>query len=428
MNLWNKFKNTAKESKKTFKLVSVPTEGYYRYDGKVYNSDIVRSCLRPYVKALGKTVAKHIVESVQEDGTKKIEVNPKPYIRFLLEEPNPYMTFQKLIEKLAISLKLNGNAFALLVRDEAGLVREIYPIPATGAQSVWLDNGELGIRFFLSNGKMPVFRYSDLIHLRGDFNEHDIFGDSIMAALEPLMEVIYASDRGLVNAIKNSGIIRWILQITQGKRAEDIKAYAKEFAANYLDIESAGSIGVAAIDGKATLKQVDPKDYVPNAAITDRNTRRVYAIMNTNEKIVQSMNTEDEWNAYFEAEIEPEIKQLQDEFTRKLFSRRERGCGNRIVFEAYNLTHASFSTKMQLQQMVDRGALTPNEWREVFNLAPVDGGDQPIRRLDTAVVNQIRNLTNKITGKNAENDAELIACIKMLIEGREERGKNGTER
>ena len=88
----------------------------------------------------------------------------------------------------------------------------------------------------------------------------------------------------------------------------------------------------------------------------------------------------------------------------------------------------SFSTKMQLQQMVDRGALTPNEWREVFNLAPVDGGDQPIRRLDTAVVNQIRNLTNKITGKNAENDAELIACIKMLIEGREERGKNGTER
>ena len=118
MSFWEKFKNGAKESRNTFKLVSVPTEGYYRYDGKVYNSDIVRSCLRPYVKALGKTIAKHIVESVQEDGTKRIEVNPKPYIRFLLEEPNPYMTFQKLIEKMAISLKLNGNAFALLVRDE----------------------------------------------------------------------------------------------------------------------------------------------------------------------------------------------------------------------------------------------------------------------------------------------------------------------
>jgi len=43
-------------------------------------------------------------------------------------------------------------------------------------------------------------------------------------------------------------------------------------------------------------------------------------------------------------------------------------------------------TKLNLAQMVDRGALTPNEWREVFNLVPVSGGDVPIRRLDTAVV------------------------------------------
>lgn len=413
MKLFNKNK-----SEVTFKLVSVPTEGYYRYDGKVYNSDIVRSCLRPYVKAMGKTVAKHIRESVLEDGTKKIQTNPEAYIRFLLEEPNPFMTFQKLVEKMSVSLKLNGNAFALMVRDEFGLVREIYPVPASGAQSQWLTDGELGIRFFLPNGNMPVFRYSDLIHLRGDFNNHDIFGDSIMPALEPLMEVVYSIDKGLINAIKNSSIIRWVLKVTQGLKDKDLKEYAKTFAQNYLDIEQEGNIGVAAVDSKADLVQVEPKDYVPNAAITDRNNKRVYALFNVNDKIVQSTNTEDEWNAYFEAEIEPDIKQWQEEMTRKIFSRRERGCGNRIVFEAYNLTHASFNTKLQLQQMVDRGALTPNEWREVFNLAPVDGGDQPIRRLDTAVVNQIRNLTNKITGKNAEFDAEIISCIKLLIEGR----------
>ena len=41
---------------------------------------------------------------------------------------------------------------------------------------------------------------------------------------------------------------------------------------------------------------------------------------------------------------------------------------------------------MNLVQMVDRGALTPNEWREALNLHPIEGGDEPIRRLDTAVV------------------------------------------
>lgn len=406
-----------KTEKNVFKMVTMANNSYFAYDGKVYQSDLVRSCLRPYVKGIGKTVAKHIFETVK-DGQRKIEVNPRPYIRFLLEEPNPFMTFQKLIEKTAVSLKLNGNAFILIARNGDGIPEGLYPIPAAGAETLWLPDGELGIRFYLNNGKMPVFRYSNLIHLRGDYGEHDIFGDSIVPALQPLMDEINTIDKGLMSAIRNSSIIRWILKITQGIKEQDLKQYAKDFVTNYMDIEQADSLGVAAIDSKAELTQVKPLDYVPNAAIIERVTNRVYKIFNTNESIVTSKQNEDEWNAYYESEIEPDVKQLQDEFTRKIFSRRERGNGNRIVFEASALSHASFSTKMQLVQMVDRGAMTPNEWRAAFNMAPLDGGDEAIRRLDTAVVNQIKNLTSKITGKSPENDAEVIKTINKLIEGR----------
>ena len=132
--------------------------------------------------------------------------------------------------------------------------------------------------------------------------------------------------------------------------------------------------------------QIEPKDYVPNAAQMDRTTLRIYSLLNTNDKIVQSKYTEDEWNAYYEAEIEPVVLELGGEYTRKLFSRRERGYGNSIVFEASNLATASMATKLNLCQMVDRGALTPNEWRAVLNLAPLPGGDKPLRRLDTVTV------------------------------------------
>ena len=118
----------------------------------------------------------------------------------------------------------------------------------------------------------------------------------------------------------------------------------------------------------------------------DRTTLRIYSLLNTNDKIVQSKYTEDEWNAYYEAEIEPVVLELGGEYTRKLFSRRERGYGNSIVFEASNLATASMATKLNLCQMVDRGALTPNEWRAVLNLAPLPGGDKPLRRLDTVTV------------------------------------------
>ena len=46
------------------------------------------------------------------------------------------------------------------------------------------------------------------------------------------------------------------------------------------------------------------------------------------------------------------------------------------------------ATKLNLLQMVDRGALSVNSWRQVLNLPPVAGGDILIRRLDTAPVKE----------------------------------------
>lgn len=61
--------------------------------------------------------------------------------------------------------------------------------------------------------------------------------------------------------------------------------------------------------------------------------------------------------------------------------------------------------------MVDRGAMTPNEWRETMNLAPIEGGDQPIRRLDTQVVNILEDMLNKMNGENYVQMTALMGQI-----------------
>lgn len=375
-------------------MVTERGNGFYAWNGKIYQSDIVRAAMRPKVKAVGKLVAKHIRQTVQKDGARKLEVNPEPYIRFLLEEPNPYMTGQKLQEKLATQLILNNNAFALIIRDDMGYPAEIYPVPAVSAEAIYDRQYRLYLKFIFANGKIYTFPYSDIIHLRQDFGDNDIFGDPIAPALVPLMDIVATTDQGIVKAIKNGGIIRWLLKFTSTMRPEDLKARSDEFAANFLSIESSGT-GVAATDAKAEAQQIEPKDYVPNAQQMDRTAQRIYALFNTNKKIVQSEYDENGWNAYYEAEVEPMVIELANEFTRKLFNRRERGFGNRIMFEAANLATASMQTKLNLSQMVDRGALTPNEWREVFNLAPVPGGDEPVRRLDTAPVRGGEKVENR---------------------------------
>lgn len=347
-------------------LIQDKGNSFYSWNGKIYQSDILRSCITPRATAIGKLVAKHIRNNSQEG----IVINPEPYIRFLLEEPNPYMTGQMLLEKMINQLELNNNAFALINRDEFGYPCEIYPIPATSAEAIYDKNGVLYLRFTLRNMKIVTFAYSDVIHLRQDFNENDIFGTSRAEALTPLMEIVTTTDQGIVKAIRNSSAIKWLLLFKQSLRPEDLKKATKEFVDNYLSIDSETG-GAAAADAKYDAKQVEPKDYVPNATQMDKTLQRIYSLLGTNEKIIQSKFTEDEWISYFEAKIEPIAIQLSNEYTRKIFSRRERGFGNKIIFEAANLQYASMNTKLQLVQMVDRGALTPNEWREVFNLAPI---------------------------------------------------------
>lgn len=364
-----------------YQLIEDRGNGFYSFGGNLYKSDVVRACIRPQARAIGKLVPQHI----RDDKTNNtFKVNPEPYIRFLLEEPNPYTTGQDFQEKMATQLELNNNAFALIVRDDNGLPCEMYNIPCVSAEAIYDKQGLLYLKFTNRNGKTVTYPYTDIIHLRQDYNENDIFGSSPVKNLLPLMDVVSTTDQGIIHAIKNSGIIRWLLQFRTSMRPEDIKQQTKDFAESFLDVKN--GTGVAGIDSKAEAKQIDPKDYVPNAAVMDRTTKRIYSFFNTNEKIVQSSFDEDEWNAYYESKIEPVAMKLTNEVTRKIFSRRERGFGNKIMYSANNLQYASMSTKLGLQAMVDRGAMLPNEWREVLNLPPIEGGDKPLLRKDTGVV------------------------------------------
>ena len=382
IKIFDRFKNK-NISQTRFEMITETGNGFYSWNNELYQSDIIKSCINPKAKAVGKLSAKHIRES-KKDGLK---INPDIYMKRILEQPNLYMTGQMMLEKMVIQLQLNGNAYLYIHRDEFGYPVELYPISAVNVEAIYDKFGILYLKFGMANGRIVQYPYSDVIHIRQNYNSNDIFGESPIATLKPLMEIVNTTDQGIVKAITNSSAIRWLLKFNQNLNPKDRVKQTKEFVDDFLSINSETG-GAAATDNKFDAKQVEPKDYVPNATQMDKTIQRIYSFFGTNEKIVQSKYNEDEWNSYYESEIEPIAIQLSNEFTSKLFTRKEIGFGNRIVFEAVNLQYASMSTKMNLVQMVDRGAMLPNEWRAILGLAPIEGGDEPIRRLDTAVITQ----------------------------------------
>ena len=375
------FKNQKSETLAKYQLVTEKGNSTYIWNGKIYDSDIVRSCIAPYVKAIGKLVGKHVF-----DGQKELKVNPEPYMKVLLENPNPLMSAQKFQEKMAAQLILNGNAFASITRDRNGIPVELFPLPAIGVEAEYRGNS-LYLKFTLDNGKIYTFNYDDIIHLRTNYYDNDIFGNSLMPTLAPLLKISTTIDDGIVKTVKNSNVIRWLLKATGSLREDDLRKISENFAKAYTSAESTTG-GVAATDPRVEVTQVKSNDYIPNFEILESVKSRIYSVFGVSEKIVQGNYTEDEWNSFYESSIEPIALDFANEYTRKLFSIKKRSYGNKIIFEASNLACATISTKLNFLQMVDRGALTPNEWREIFNLAPVEGGDEPIRRLDTRPTNE----------------------------------------
>lgn len=390
------FKNQKTETLTKYQLVTERGNGAYIWNGKIYESDIVRACLSPYVKAIGKLVGKHIFS-----GQGELKINPEPYIKYLLENPNPLMSAQKFQEKMAAQLVLNGNAFASITRDRNGLPTEIFPLPAIGVEAEY-RNGELHLKFTLDNGKEYAFNYDNIIHLRMNFFDNDIFGSSLMPTLSPLLKISNTIDDGIVKTVKNSNAIRWLLKATGSLRDDDLRKISQNFADAYTSSESTTG-GVAATDPRVDVTQVKNDNYIPNSEILNTVKERIYSVFGVSEKIVQGNYTEDEWNSFYESSIEPIAVDFANEYTRKLFSVKKRSYGNKIIFEASNLACATIGTKLNFLQMVDRGALTPNEWRAIFNLAPVEDGEKPIRRLDTRPTSEGGDSSNGNTNQGNDN-------------------------
>lgn len=358
----------------SFKMIDEPSAGFVNFNGNIYEADIVRSAVRPLANAIGKTVPKHTFSD---------KINPNIAISMVLKEPNPIMSMQMLLEKTIWQYRINGNAFIFVERDNKNKVIALYPIVSQSFEMLVNNSGDYFIKFTLRDGKSYTFRYSDLIHIRNDFTSNEILGDSLAPSLLPLLEVVQTTDQGIISAIKNSNVVKWLLKFNQTLRPEDIKKNTKVFVDDYLRTDTEG-IGAAGIDSKADAIQVQPYSYVPEKDQTNATRQRILSLLNTNEAIIQSTYTENQWISYYETQIEPVLIQLSDGFTKAFFTRRERALGNEIIFESNNLQYASMNAKLQMVGWLDRGIMSRNEYRTIIlGLEPIEDGDEYLMRKDT---------------------------------------------
>ena len=107
----------------------------------------------------------------------------------------------------------------------------------------------------------------------------------------------------------------------------------------------------------------------------------VYQYFMVNEDILTNKAFGDAWSAFYEGAIEPFAIQFSEVLTKMLFTLREQGNGNRLMLTANRLQYMSNKDKLDVSsQLLDRGIISINDAREIWNMPPVEGGDVRIIR------------------------------------------------
>lgn len=345
----------------------------------MFNSDLVRACIRPLAEHSSKANA---------------VCRNKPEIAKLLNvQPNMYMNGIDFLKKVRTILEVKNTSFIYIERDELGKVKGFYPVPYASYEAVEY-NKRLYIQFYFEGSATYdlTLAWDDLAVLRKDYLNSDIAGEDNSPVLNRL-ELIDTAEQGIANAIKATANLRGILKSTKAMLNDPrLKDDRDRFVNDYINLENKS--GIASLD--ATMEFIPVKmEPTMTSFDTQREFREdVYRYFGVNDNIIMSKFTEEEMEAFYDARIEPFLVALSTELTRKILTQRERDMGSKIIYESNRINFASTKTKLAMVQLVDRALMTPNEFRLLFNMAPYEGGDEFVMRLDTSKTGDDVNVDN----------------------------------
>lgn len=356
------------------RMLSGYTPVFTPWENRPYEADVVRAAVDAIARNAAKLKPKHV-----RYANNQIMTANEPMDRILAHRPNANMSSYDFFYKLITTLLVDNNAFAYPVWDGVNLIA-IWPLNAKMADFVEDDSKTVYIRFYFADGEYVVLPYSEVIHLRRHFYKNDVLGDT-NRPINATLNAVHITNEGLAQASKTSAHLRGLLKYQGMLKESDIKANRDRFISEYMTMQNAG--GVAALDGKADYVELKNQPMTINAPQMKELRDSVFRYYGVSEAIIKGDYNEEQWNAFYEGTIEPLAVQMSLEFTAKLFTDREIGFGNKIVFEANRLQYASAKTKIALiKEMMPLGLFTVNEAREIFNLASIDGGDKRLVSLN----------------------------------------------
>lgn len=343
------------------KAVFTPYKGDFRNDADV----------RAIVDAIARNGAKMHPRHIRNNDNGMENIKGSLY-RILAKQPNELQNAYQFYYQVITNLELYNDSFIYIQRDlKSNKVTGLYPLDFSEGK-LYEYEGNLFVKFKFGRGKERFVPYDSCIHLTRYVGEDGLFGGKITPIIK-ILSMKHIMDEGMINAIKTTQNIRGIVKSTKAMlKPEDVKKMRDQFVDDF--VRNSNKSGIGGLDATTEFTPVKIEPTTASDSQIKIIDNKLLSYFGVNDNIIQSKYSEDEWNAFYESVLEPIGLQMSLEFSNKIFTPTEKYFGNEIIFESNRLQYASNSTKIQLLRF-GTNIMTQNELREVFNLAPREGGD-----------------------------------------------------
>lgn len=355
------------------------------WGGMIYESELVRSA----IDARARHISKLKIETV---GTANQSLQSK-----LKQGPNQWQTWSQFLYRTSTILDIHNTAFIVPVLDERLITTGIYTVLPSRCAIVEYK-GEPWLRYEFSNRQVGAVELRRCAILTRHQYRNDFFGES-NAALDETMKLIHIQNEGIEEGVKNSATFRFMATLNNFSSSEDLARERERFRAANLSTESAAGGFLLFPNTYRDIKQVDVKPYTADAEQMKQIRENVFEYYGVNEDVLQNRAYGDAWSAFYEGAIEPFAIQFSESVTKSLFTERERAQGTYIIATSNRLQYMTNKDKLDVSsQLLDRGVMSINDVRDIWNLPHVDDGDERIIR------GEYYNVTEKI--QEGESDAD----------------------
>ena len=371
----------------------------------ISHNDIIVGTIDRVANTISKAVAVHI----NNRGIQKTS----SYYKLLNVRPNEMMPPTMFHYMVTFQLFRNSNALIFIEFDErTKKPKQLLPIDWSSAEFLRDSRGRLYVKTYI-NSTQYILLYDEIIHLRRNFRS-GIFGTDPSQDVQQVTNLLDVNNQALIAAVANNGNLKAIIEMKLQLKDDKLKAYKDKFVSDYVNDLNTSGIGI--VDSVAGFKELK-NDYKFVEGEQGKELReRIYAYFGINEGIAKADFTEDQYTAFIEMTAEPIIKQMNEEYTYKLFTDDEINKGNKIVFKTDKMQVASLANKGKYIESIftNAGVATLNEARAILDLSPsesefADTNRVSLNNVDVNIVNEYQMERARQVGRTPVQKSDNIS-------------------